>query len=291
MLAGKNVLTLLFVLTVVSSASVARASVLINEIFADPPAGLLGDANNDGVRSGTQDEFIELMNFGSGEADISAWSLLDSVSTRHVFPPDTVLAPNTFLVVFGGGSPNVPGVYWQVASSGSLGLNNGGDTVTLSNAEDQVIDQVLYGEIGDNDQSIARYPDGIGSEFVLHAEIGQSKGALFSPGAGLNPEIVMEIPEESGPDNNSVVPELPIKIEPADDVLFSPGVGLNPEIVKDISEENDPDSNPVVPELPTLIYIAMGWGGLILRSRAYFSKSAKLDKTEVYPKMCCESVG
>lgn len=202
---------LLIVTMVILNAPVARASVLLNEIFADPAAGLAGDANLDGVRSATQDEFIELMNFGLGEADISNWSLWDSVAVRHVFPSNTVLAPNAFLVVFGGGAPALAGANWQIASTGTLSLNNGGDTVRLTDADHQVMDQVLYGGIADNDQSIARYPDGEGTELVLHTAIEQANGALFSPGLGLNPIIVETIPEEE-PVSNPVVPELPTLI-------------------------------------------------------------------------------
>src|SRR4051794_31368354 len=37
-------------------------SLIINEYMASPPAGIAGDANGDGTRSATQDEFIELVN-------------------------------------------------------------------------------------------------------------------------------------------------------------------------------------------------------------------------------------
>jgi len=207
-------------------AQEGQASVLINEIFADPPAGLLGDANNDGVRSGTADEFIELMNFGLIEVNLSSWSLADSVSTRHIFPSNTVLAPNAFLVVFGGGSPVLPGVNWQTASSGGLGLNNDGDQVILFDADHQIIEEVIYGSEGGKDQSIARYPDGEGTSFILHSEIGQSEGALYSPGTGLNP---------------------------AD--------------VTNISHDTEPLGNPAVPELPSFLYVAMGWGALLLKGK------------------------
>src|SRR5207253_643028 len=37
-------------------------AVIINEVLADPPDGIAGDANHDGVRDGTDDEFVELVN-------------------------------------------------------------------------------------------------------------------------------------------------------------------------------------------------------------------------------------
>jgi len=104
----------------------AEAFIVINEFLADPAADLSGDSNQDGVRSGSADEFIEILNFSDTAMDISGWSLTDAVSTRHVFPSTTVLSSFEYLVVFAGGSPNLPGIDWQVASSGFLGLNNEG---------------------------------------------------------------------------------------------------------------------------------------------------------------------
>ena len=204
----KRSIFLMFTITLVITSS-ARASVIINEIFADPSSSLLGDANADGVRSGTKDEFIELLNYGASEIDISGWSLSDKVSTRHIFPLDTILSPYTFFAVFGGGSPQLPDINWQVASTGTLGLNNTNDAVSLFNTETQLIDKVVYGGIGGNDQSITLFPDGEGTEFVLHSSLDQSQGALFSPGTSIDSRIsLVSIEEEELPDN-AVVPELP----------------------------------------------------------------------------------
>ena len=42
--------------------------IFFNEVLADPPTGLAGDANHDGVRDGTQDEFVELVNGTASDA-------------------------------------------------------------------------------------------------------------------------------------------------------------------------------------------------------------------------------
>ena len=62
----------------------------------------VGDANGDGVRDGTQDEFVEIVNSTGGTVDISGWELHDGNSTRHVFEPGTVIANEGAIVVFGG---------------------------------------------------------------------------------------------------------------------------------------------------------------------------------------------
>lgn len=62
-------LILVSLLLVISGgSSPVWANLIINELLIDPPPGLAGDANGDGVRNGGQDEFIELVNTAdSGE--------------------------------------------------------------------------------------------------------------------------------------------------------------------------------------------------------------------------------
>ena len=64
--------------------------ILINEVLADPPAGIAGDANHDGTRSATQDEFVELVNTTTRDIDISGYDLLTrgtsgNSTVRHTF--------------------------------------------------------------------------------------------------------------------------------------------------------------------------------------------------------------
>ncbi len=157
----------------------ASTGIIINEILADPASGLAGDANGDGTRDGSQDEFVEIVNNTGSDMDISGWTLADGSSVRHTFPAGTVVVDGCGIVVFGGGTPTgtFGGVVVQTAGSGPLGLNNGGDAVTLNDgSSDQAT--MSYGSEGGNNQSITRDPDLTGS-FVQHSTAG---GAFFSPG-------------------------------------------------------------------------------------------------------------
>ena len=165
----------------------AHAMIVINEILADPATGLAGDANHDGVSSSTQDEFVELLNNSVSPVNISGWSIHDAISSRHIFPANTILSAYQYLVIFGGGSPNLSGVNWQVASTGQLSLNNTAETVTLLDASNNIVDQVVYGSIGNHDQSIVHFPEGnLASSFVLHSTLPQSSGTAFSPGTSIS---------------------------------------------------------------------------------------------------------
>lgn len=163
----------------------AEAMVVVSEILSDPPAGLAGDANNDGTRSTTTDEFVEIFNAGNESINLSGWSIHDLTDVRHVFPGNTILDSFNYLVVFGGGSPNLPGIFWQKASTGSLSLNNTNETVSLLQSDGTLADDVSYGTLANQDQSIVRLTEGSG-EFVLHSSISSK---LFSPGASSNPVV------------------------------------------------------------------------------------------------------
>ena len=165
---------------------------VINEIHADPSnAGQDGDANGDGENSFTNDEFVEIVNKLGSDVYLGGATLADGNSVRHTFPNNTpILSDGCAIVIFGGGDPatftgDFQGAVIQVASTGSLGLNNGGDDVTLTAADGTVLAAVSYGsEAGDN-QSVTRNPDVYGTSFDKHSDVASS-GALYSPGATAN---------------------------------------------------------------------------------------------------------
>lgn len=163
----------------VPSSACDPVFLLINEINADPDA-TNGDANGDGTVNTSEDEFVEIYNSGATSIDLTDFTISDAVTVRHTFPSGTVLAPNSFITVFGGGTPTGINGIAQTASSGGLGLNNGGDSVIIANSSALVILQEDYGAAGNN-QSIARSPDFTGA-FVDHSTI-VSNPVLFSPGA------------------------------------------------------------------------------------------------------------
>ena len=179
----RKVLVLLMVAMVAAGA--VHADVVINEVLADPAPEMAGDANGDGIRSAYQDEFIELMNTGTEAANVSGWSLQDGRKTRHVFPDNSIISPNGYLVVFGGAESELTKENWQVASAGSLGLDNSKDTIILLDQDQNIIDRLEYGSEASHDQSLVLQPEGQGQEFARHGEVLSSKGALHSPGASV----------------------------------------------------------------------------------------------------------
>jgi len=157
---------------------------VINEIHADPESSIAGDANGDGTRDGSQDEFVEIVNNSGADTDIGGWTVSDAVGVRHTFPPGTMVPADCSIVVFGGGTPN--GTFGislvQTATGGFLGFNNGGDSVTLNNGAGAVA-SYNYGSEGGSNQSLTRDPDITGAPpLVQHTIASGSGGTLFSPG-------------------------------------------------------------------------------------------------------------
>ena len=166
----KRLFFILIFLSLSFPASKADAMVFISEILADPPAGLAGDADGNGVRSSSGDEFVELYNKSDSTVDLTGWYLNDATGLRHVF--SHTLQPQEYYPVFGSS-----------ASTGSLGLNNTGDIVSLFDEEGILRDRVVYGSIGNEDQSIVRE----GNALFLHTQISPY---AYSPGQPNRPATV-----------------------------------------------------------------------------------------------------
>ncbi|MDX6529932.1 MAG: large repetitive protein [Blastocatellia bacterium] len=178
----------------------ASRDVLINEVLADPPDGIAGDANRDGVRDSSDDEFIELVNTTTHDIDISGYQLFSRSSStttdtlRHRFAAGSILAACSASVVFGGGAldPNDPafaGALVVKASSGGLSLTNGGGAITLRDSTGAIITSLTWGGStglnGDANQSMTRSPD-ISGTFVLHQSASGDGDRSFSPGTQVN---------------------------------------------------------------------------------------------------------
>ena len=171
----------------------AGPSIVLNEVLYDPSnSGLLGDANGDGLYVQDEDEFIELLNTGSQPLDVSGWKIYDasalsSGTPRHVFPAGSVIPSGTALVLFGGGTPtgSFGGAVVQTTTTGAMNLNNAGDLLTITDAQDSVMITFDVAPYSDNpNESYTRSPD-ITGEFVQHSTVG-SGTLLFSPGTRLD---------------------------------------------------------------------------------------------------------
>lgn len=146
------------------------ARVFLNEVLANEPG------------SSTAGEFVELVNGGTADADLSGWTISDGTAVRHVFAAGTTLRAGRAIVVFAGAAAIPAGLGNAIAAStGSFVLGNSGDTVTLASPAG-VVDAVTYTSAlaSADGVSMNRSPDGSPTgAWVLHTTL---SAGLASPG-------------------------------------------------------------------------------------------------------------
>ena len=156
--------------------------IFISEVLADLPTGEAGDANRDGVRDTYEDEFIELYNAGSEPISLAGWRLGDSTSLKNHFrfPPDAVIAPGSYIVLFGGGNPSgfTTPFYIDDGKIGN-GLTGKGEEIRLIDNIGHEIDIVSHDDWPKKQSLVRNPPDG--GPFVPH-KIASPIELPFSPG-------------------------------------------------------------------------------------------------------------
>lgn len=142
--------------------------VFINEFLPNP----------DGTDRGQ--EYIELVNVGTTAVDLTGWTLGDEANpVRHTFD-GTVIEPGDGIVVFDQGDHSAIDRAIN-SSTGSLSLNNTGDTLSLVDATGAIIDEVVYhssksGMAWNRKEDMAK-----DAPFTWHDEVLDAAGTL-SPG-------------------------------------------------------------------------------------------------------------
>jgi endonuclease/exonuclease/phosphatase family metal-dependent hydrolase len=150
------------------------AGVSLNEVLANEPG------------SNTAGEYVELVNSGTADADLSGWTISDAAAVRHRFAAGTTLRAGQAIVVFAGAAAIPAGLGDAIAAStGSFVLGNSGDTVTLASPAG-VVDTVTYTSAlaGSDGVSMNRSPDASATgAWVLHTTL---SAGLASPGVRVN---------------------------------------------------------------------------------------------------------
>jgi len=149
------VATLVFLFTFLVVAVTGHAQVLINEFLADPAR----DWDGDDQANYRDDEWVEIINFGSTEVDCSGFLLADGEGEpvwRYGF--SGILAPREVRVIYGSDSRA-----WEESNGFpmyGLSLNNAGDRLSLyrvSGSETLLVDTFTYGDrAAEDDRSVGR---------------------------------------------------------------------------------------------------------------------------------------
>jgi hypothetical protein len=143
-------------------------AVAINEFLPHPGSDWNGDGTTD-----VGDEYIELINMGSGSIDLKNWKLDDDVlggSSPYTLP-ELILLPHQIAVFF--------------ASQTGLSLSDGGDTVRLLKPDGRTADLFNYPVVSAADQTWCRLPDGNGDwVFACRPSPGWPNAAYPTPQPG-----------------------------------------------------------------------------------------------------------
>lgn len=109
------------------------SDVLINEIFADPTP-------QEGLPT---EEFVELYNNTYTTFNLNNWKFINSTTAKNL--PNYVLAPNSYVILCDIGDTALFSPYGDVIGISSFTtLTNGGDSLTLTDNNNNIIDIVAY---------------------------------------------------------------------------------------------------------------------------------------------------
>jgi hypothetical protein len=95
------------------------------------------------------DDWIELYNRTGTAVDLTGWQLTDGAEQAYAFAPDTVLWPDSYLVLcrdkikFKAVHPNVKNLLGNLA----FGLSSEGESIRVLDAESKVVDRVDYASV------------------------------------------------------------------------------------------------------------------------------------------------
>jgi endonuclease/exonuclease/phosphatase family metal-dependent hydrolase len=156
-----------------SQVDALAGQVIINEVLANEPGS---DING---------EFVELVNTTTASISLSGWTISDSTGVRHTFPSTASVGAGKAVVVFGGAAGIPSGLTGaSAASTGTLGLGNSGDTVTLKDNTGATVDTVTYSSTLASTDAVSanRSPDANVSTttYVLHTTLSSTRTS--SPG-------------------------------------------------------------------------------------------------------------
>jgi len=150
-------------------------AIRITEVLSDPPAGLAGDANGDGVRSPYDDEFIEFVNLTDEALRLDDVYVFVGDQFRFHFERHC-MKPRSAIVLFSRGSPVVPPEVAVLTTETRLSLSNSGASIHILR-DDHVLDTFSYS--GPANGSWIRWPEPNGTAIARHKDVSES---FFSPG-------------------------------------------------------------------------------------------------------------
>lgn len=130
--------------------AMATSPVVLNELMASNSETALDEA-------GEADDWIELYNNSADAIDLSGWTLSDDglELDKFALPSGTTIEGNGYLIIWADKDDA------QGSMHANFKLSSTGESIVLSNASGEIVDQLVYGSL-ETDQAYARNPNGTG---------------------------------------------------------------------------------------------------------------------------------
>lgn len=179
------VAALLALLPLVAMVAPATGALLLNELHSSPDR----DWDGDGLYDSRDDEWLEIINTGPGDEDLTGVFVRDSTGGQWHYGFSGTLAPGEVLVVLGSESEQ-----WQLdhgISASGLSLNNSGDTIELWRdiAEPRILEVLDMVTVPPHAAGSARSygrAEG-GGDWALFDALNPYSGAAVPGGTGCDP--------------------------------------------------------------------------------------------------------
>ncbi len=170
-----------------AAAGQAAAQIHLNEILGDPGR----DWDGDGIVDYKGDEWIEVINLGTGPVDLGDFWLQDEAADSPRLHLSGVLDPGEARAFYGSDA-----VAWQQevgVTTAGFSLNNGGDTVYLLHSypgdgghDLEILETVTFGDhAADDDRSTGWNEER--TEWILYDALFPYTGSMTPPGTGCEP--------------------------------------------------------------------------------------------------------
>ena len=129
--------------------------------------------------SGEKDDWFELVNVGLASVDLAGWIVTDTLKTEDppapvtkatkalTFPDGVALAPGEVLRVWTGADVAAAEPFDRANLQAPFGLGKSGDAIYLFDAEQRLVDAIVYNQEIAKTNSFGRWPHGTGGWRVL----------------------------------------------------------------------------------------------------------------------------
>jgi len=197
---------------------------IITEIMPNPAAV-----------SDSRGEWFEILNADSIVIDLNGWTIMDEGSDTHVITTSIQIAPGQYMVFGRNGNETENGGYTADYIYSSFQLGNTDDEIIILDGDDNIVDNVSYGNTFPYSSGISmylkniNYDNNLDSSWIASSSI-YGDGDMGTPGRAWNDTITIAvIADDFFPEEIKLYPSYPNPFNPKTTISISIA---NPALIK-----------------------------------------------------------